>query len=74
MLTRSAMSYSKMGNIMAATDVKDRELTSDVADLREVPLENIPLLDTETLDSAVRRLIPDSVARPVPVAAFNSAI
>jgi FXSXX-COOH protein len=59
---------------MHATDVRDPELVSSLTDLRQVPLADISALDKDILDNAVRRLVPDRVARPVPVAAFNSAI
>jgi FXSXX-COOH protein len=47
---------------------------SKQADLRNVPLAEIPTLNTVTLDEALGRVMPDPQAAPVPVAAFNSAI
>ena len=45
-------------------------MDTDLADLRDVPLGEIPAIP----DDVLRRLIPDLPARQVPVAAFNSAI
>ena len=48
---------------------------SRLADLRSVPLADLPGLDAVTLGEAVGRVIPDAdQAAPVPVAAFQSAI
>jgi FXSXX-COOH protein len=48
---------------------------SKLADLRSVPLADMPGLDAVTLESAVGRVIPDSdQAAPVTVAAFQSSI
>jgi FXSXX-COOH protein len=44
---------------------------SAVPDIRAVPL---PSLGGATLDQALARILSDSSACPVPVAAFNSAI
>jgi FXSXX-COOH protein len=53
---------------------KQSEYPTDVADLRRVPLAEVPLLSVETLDSTLGRLVRHSPAEPVRVAAFNSAI
>lgn len=55
---------------MIATDDKRPEVSSDLADLRSVPLADVPALS----DNALRRLAPTPHARQVPVAAFNSSI
>jgi FXSXX-COOH protein len=57
---------------MIATD--EPEYPCELADLRRVPLADIPALSDSVLDSAVQRLVPDSMANQVPVAVFNSAI
>jgi FXSXX-COOH protein len=46
----------------------------ELADLRRVPLAEIPDLGESMLNGAVQRLVPESLANQVPVAAFNSAI
>jgi FXSXX-COOH protein len=46
------------------------DLCTDLADLRDVPLGEIPALP----DDVLRRLIPAPAAGQVPVAAFNSSI
>jgi hypothetical protein len=55
---------------MIATDDKRPEVSSDLTDLRSVPLADVPALS----DNALRRLAPTPHARQVPVAAFNSSI
>jgi FXSXX-COOH protein len=47
---------------------------SNLADLRSVPLAEIPGLGDDVLDSALRRLVPAPLAGQVPVAAFTSSI
>jgi FXSXX-COOH protein len=59
---------------MTATDVLRPAVTSDLIDLRDVPLADVPDLDAGTLDEVLVRLFPEPAAPPVPVAAFNSAI
>lgn len=59
---------------MIATDEKRSEYPSDLADLRRVPLADVPALSNDVLGSALRRLVPASLGRQVPVAAFTSSI
>jgi FXSXX-COOH protein len=59
---------------MTVTDELRRAVPSELADLREVPLADVPDLDADTLESVLGRLLPEPAATPVPVAAFNSAI
>jgi len=59
---------------MIATDEKRSEYRSDLADLRLVPLADVPALSHDVLDNALRRLVPAPLAGQVPVAAFNSSI
>jgi FXSXX-COOH protein len=47
---------------------------SALRDFREVPLADMPALDTFALDKALARAKADASATPVPVAAFQSAI
>ena len=49
-------------------------LESPLADLRDVPLEDMEAMADGLLAAAIRRLLPDTEAAPVPVAAFQSAI
>lgn len=64
------------GKIMiTADDDKDRSVyPTDVADLRRIPLAEVPQLSARTIDSALSRLVSRSPSEHVPVAAFNSAI
>jgi FXSXX-COOH protein len=59
---------------MIATEDKRSEYPSDLADLRRVPLADVPALSSDVLGSALRRLVPAPLGRPVPVAAFTSSI
>ena len=47
---------------------------SKLADLRDVPLAEMPNLSTVTLDEALGRVVPDPQADTLPAAAFQSAI
>jgi FXSXX-COOH protein len=47
---------------------------SAMADLRGIPLAEMPALNLELLGRTVGRALPDSVANPVRVAAFQSSI
>jgi FXSXX-COOH protein len=49
-------------------------VTSTLLDVREVPLAELPTLGKASLDSALQRILPESSATAVPVAAFSSAI
>jgi FXSXX-COOH protein len=59
---------------MIATEDKRSEYPSDLADLRRVPLADLPALSNDVLDNALRRLVPAPLAGQVPVAAFTSSI
>jgi FXSXX-COOH protein len=59
---------------MIANDSKRSEYPSDVADLRWIPLADVSALSDDTLDNALRRLVPALLAGQVPVASFNSSI
>ena len=57
--------------------VEDTRTTvpSMLADLRDVPLAEMPALSGATLDETLSRVVPGSEqVAPVPVAAFQSAI
>jgi hypothetical protein len=56
-------------------DDRSSELTSDLADVRSVPLSQLPKSGDVVAD-ALQRILPDRSAlqAPVPVAAFNSSI
>ncbi|GIH91545.1 hypothetical protein ACFFMN_30170 [Planobispora siamensis] len=57
---------------MNASGEKQTDVTSDVRDLRDVPLSLVGRAD---FDGIVRRILPGSPeVRRVPVAAFNSSI
>jgi hypothetical protein len=58
---------------MRSTDEGSR-VASALLDLRNVPLKEISILSTVGHDQVLGRVLPDSPAAPVPVAAFNSAI
>jgi FXSXX-COOH protein len=59
---------------MIATDEKRSEYPSDLADLRRVPLADVPALSDDVLNVALRRLVPAPLAGQVPAGAFNSSI
>lgn len=58
---------------MISTEIR-RAVPSSLVDLRDVPLAEIPVLGAGLLSEAIERVLPESPAPPVPVAAFNSAI
>ena len=45
-----------------------------LADLRQVPLAEMPALGSVTLSDALERVLPESAVGQVPVAAFQSTI
>ena len=52
-----------------------RPVPSEIADLRRIPLQDMPALDALTLEKAVARVLPCPVTGTVhPGAAFSSAI
>jgi hypothetical protein len=59
---------------MQATELIRTTIPSKQADLRDVPLAEIPGLSTVTRNEVPGRVIPDSQMAPVPGAAFSSAI
>jgi FXSXX-COOH protein len=59
---------------MIATDDKRSEYPTDLADLRRVPLADVPALTDDMLNLAMRRFVAAPLAGQVPVAAFNSSI
>jgi FXSXX-COOH protein len=59
---------------MIATDEKRSGYPSELVDLRQIPLADVPTLNDGVLNNALRRLVPAPLAGQVPVAAFNSSI
>jgi FXSXX-COOH protein len=59
---------------MNTTDIIEKQPVNLLATLQRVPLEDMPALDDDVLESATRRLVPDVARVRVPVALFNSAI
>jgi hypothetical protein len=61
--------------VMNMLDDRGSELTSDLVDLRSVPLSQLPK-SGDVVGDALQRIVPDKSAlqAPVPVAAFNSSI
>lgn len=59
---------------MAPTEQLRPSVPSAMADLRDVPLAEMPALGLELLGRTVSRALPDPVATAVPVAAFQSSI
>lgn len=49
-------------------------VSSALLDLRALPLADMLTLTPVALDEALARVLPNPLAAPVPVAAFNSAI
>lgn len=58
---------------MRSTD-EASTVTSTLRDVREVPVTELLTLTPVAFDEALARVLPDSLADRVPVAAFNSAI
>jgi FXSXX-COOH protein len=50
------------------------ELATELADLRQVPLEELHALGDDVLAAALQRVVPEPTVKRVPVAAFNSSI
>lgn len=61
-------------HVMHITEDISRTVPSKLADLRDVPLAEMPTLSAVTLDEAFDGIMPGSKAVPVPVMAFASAI
>ena len=59
---------------MQTTEDISTTVPSKLADLRNVPLAEMPNLSIVTLDEALGRVIPDPQADAMPAAAFQSAI
>jgi FXSXX-COOH protein len=60
---------------MTVTDELRPAVLSELTDLRDVPLAEVPDLDAGALRDVLGRLFPETAAAPpVPVAAFNSSI
>jgi hypothetical protein len=59
---------------MQTTEDINTAVPSKLADLRDVPLAEMPTLSMVTLDEAFGCIISGPEASPVLVAAFNSAI
>lgn len=59
---------------MTITDELSRAVRSELSDLRDVPLAEVPALGTPALNEVLARLFPDTATPTVPVAAFNSSI
>lgn len=59
---------------MQTTEDISTTVTSKLADLRDVPLAEMPNLSIVTLDEALGRVMPDPRAGALPAAAFQSAI
>jgi hypothetical protein len=59
---------------MQTTEVMRTTVPSKLADLRGVPLAEMPTLSTVTFDEALGRVILAPQTTPAPGAAFSSAI
>ena len=60
---------------MTVTDELRRAVPSELTDLRDVPLADVPAVGSAALNDVLGRLFPETAAAPpVPVAAFNSSI
>jgi hypothetical protein len=59
---------------MQTTEDTRMMVPSKLADLRDVPLAEMPSLSMVTLDDALGRAVRDPRAAAVPAAAFSSAI
>ena len=63
-----------IGRTMQTTEVMKTTVTSKLADLRDVPLAEMPTLSTVTIDEALGRVMPHPQTTPALGAKFNSAI
>ena len=59
---------------MIATEDKRSEYPSDLADLRRVPLADVPALTGDMLNAQLRRFVSAPLAGQLPVAAFQLSI
>jgi FXSXX-COOH protein len=59
---------------MNAADDRESAFTSEVADLRRVPLGAVSADSKSAVSGALRRVLREESAHKVPVAAFNSSI
>jgi FXSXX-COOH protein len=59
---------------MQTTEIMKMTVPSKLADLRDVPLAEMPTRSTVTLDEALDRVVPNQQATRAPAATFNSAI
>ncbi len=59
---------------MTSADELRPAYVSGVADLRGIPLAEMPALGLDVLGRTIGRVLPDPSVSPVPVAAFQSAI
>jgi len=59
---------------MVPTEELRPAFPSTMADLRDIPLSEMPALSLDLLSAAIGRALPDPMASPVPVAAFQSSI
>lgn len=59
---------------MVPTEECKPALQSAMADLRDIPLAEMPALGLELLERTIGRALPNPMTNPVPVAAFQSSI
>ncbi len=59
---------------MVPTEELRPAFSSAPADLRDIPLAEMPALGSNVLGRTIGRVLPDPSANPVPAAAFQSAI
>jgi FXSXX-COOH protein len=59
---------------MVPTEELRSTFPSAIIDLRDVPLAEMQALGSDVLGRAIGRVLSDSAAPPVPVAAFQSSI
>jgi len=59
---------------MPSVTLNQALLVSSLADIRDTPLADLAEMSPGVVDEAIRRILPESLVAPVPVAAFQSAI
>jgi FXSXX-COOH protein len=59
---------------MVPTEELRPAYVSTMADLRDIPLAEMPALGLDVLGRTIGRVLPAPSANPVPVAAFQSSI
>ena len=58
----------------SATMIATETVPSSLIDLRGIPLDEMPVLDSGVIDGVIKRILPEAPDVPATAAAFQSAI